>query len=630
MLRSRTRRRRRGVQRGSGDAGTKRARNDATGENNNKNNNNGEASSDANNASSYAYPSNNEEDAEAPPASMSTRLLEAMVERVQEVELNADAMKTTGDSLQFDARTHGFAALFVMDVRAGRVLEVLPSRAWASTSLHEVAFRTLVKQVLTCVCAGEAASLQLLQERFQSQGTTEENAMFKQKRTIAHGGTAVGDAQAFLAALQQGGVLEQDMATRVLRGIAYAAKRLPAHCSVCCRLRSAATVSDRHAGVCGRDLCTFQRIETTHHVDLQAAMATKGDGMGLLINSVLSATEDPRSGDLLYPVPIIYVKDASTGAEAGAGTGTGAGAGTGTGTGTGAGTGAATPASTNAQKIMNVQSRIDLRAMRADLATLLPLMPRLAALAVKRAPMHAFRTLLVQPLLQAAGASPADRDECAADLARVDRPWMVPPSIRRFVDRPDRLAQLLWWLACSVPLHFQSVGKAHTSFLQALKVPLAARLLRVWQPDEEVGSDDPAADAARLGACRVLPSRALLSVAAAGEAAETAEAAAPTAGFEQPTLMFHGSQGGNWFSILRRGWANLSNTEHMRTGAMLGPGVYFGDSWAVSLAYTKGAPQVVAVCRAPPDLTGTNYKDFGWAVTVQDASAVRPVYLCYQ
>jgi hypothetical protein len=48
---------------------------------------------------------------------------------------------------------------------------------------------------------------------------------------------------------------------------------------------------------------------------------------------------------------------------------------------------------------------------------------------------------------------------------------------------------------------------------------------------------------------------------------------------------FHGSDTSNWFSILRTGLKNLSNTKYMTTGAAYGPGIYLGETSKMSESY---------------------------------------------
>lgn len=50
---------------------------------------------------------------------------------------------------------------------------------------------------------------------------------------------------------------------------------------------------------------------------------------------------------------------------------------------------------------------------------------------------------------------------------------------------------------------------------------------------------------------------------------------------------FHGSPACNWFSILRTGLKNLSNTRHMTTGASYGEGIYLAESSSTSEGYSK-------------------------------------------
>lgn len=49
---------------------------------------------------------------------------------------------------------------------------------------------------------------------------------------------------------------------------------------------------------------------------------------------------------------------------------------------------------------------------------------------------------------------------------------------------------------------------------------------------------------------------------------------------------FHGSSMENWYSILRNGLRNLSNSQLMTAGAAYGPGIYASENYATSYGYT--------------------------------------------
>lgn len=82
---------------------------------------------------------------------------------------------------------------------------------------------------------------------------------------------------------------------------------------------------------------------------------------------------------------------------------------------------------------------------------------------------------------------------------------------------------------------------------------------------------------------------------------------------------FHGSDTGNWFSILRTGLKNLSNTKYMTTGCLYGPGVYLAETSKTSESYATmsegwehsmfgGQMRCVALCEVigrPVDRSGT-------------------------
>jgi ubiquitin-conjugating enzyme E2 Q len=49
---------------------------------------------------------------------------------------------------------------------------------------------------------------------------------------------------------------------------------------------------------------------------------------------------------------------------------------------------------------------------------------------------------------------------------------------------------------------------------------------------------------------------------------------------------FHGSSMENWYSILRNGLRNLSNSGLMTAGAAYGAGIYASENYATSYGYT--------------------------------------------
>lgn len=67
--------------------------------------------------------------------------------------------------------------------------------------------------------------------------------------------------------------------------------------------------------------------------------------------------------------------------------------------------------------------------------------------------------------------------------------------------------------------------------------------------------------------------------------------------------LFHGSSIGNWYSILRNGLKNCSNTKLMANGAVHGSGIYLSDSYHMSFGYSSGALYVIGVVQIyePPE-----------------------------
>lgn len=56
--------------------------------------------------------------------------------------------------------------------------------------------------------------------------------------------------------------------------------------------------------------------------------------------------------------------------------------------------------------------------------------------------------------------------------------------------------------------------------------------------------------------------------------------------FSQPYFLFHGSHVSNWYSILRNGLKNYSNSKLMQNGKAYGDGIYLSDSIAFSQSYS--------------------------------------------
>jgi hypothetical protein len=59
---------------------------------------------------------------------------------------------------------------------------------------------------------------------------------------------------------------------------------------------------------------------------------------------------------------------------------------------------------------------------------------------------------------------------------------------------------------------------------------------------------------------------------------------------------FHGSGLQNWYSILRNGLKNVSNTNMMTAGAALGTGIYLGKMSNISLKYSVGGYKIMGIC----------------------------------
>lgn len=56
--------------------------------------------------------------------------------------------------------------------------------------------------------------------------------------------------------------------------------------------------------------------------------------------------------------------------------------------------------------------------------------------------------------------------------------------------------------------------------------------------------------------------------------------------FSDGKLLYHGSSFGNWFSIIRNGLKNMSNTKFMSSGSAYGQGIYFSNNFNTSYSYS--------------------------------------------
>lgn len=57
--------------------------------------------------------------------------------------------------------------------------------------------------------------------------------------------------------------------------------------------------------------------------------------------------------------------------------------------------------------------------------------------------------------------------------------------------------------------------------------------------------------------------------------------------FKDSKLYYHGSPYGNWFSIIRNGIKNMSDSRFMTSGKALGPGIYLADNINIAIRYTS-------------------------------------------
>jgi hypothetical protein len=84
--------------------------------------------------------------------------------------------------------------------------------------------------------------------------------------------------------------------------------------------------------------------------------------------------------------------------------------------------------------------------------------------------------------------------------------------------------------------------------------------------------------------------------------------------------LFHGSDKGNWYSILKNGVKNMSNTKFQTHGAVLGAGIYCTTQLSIAMSYGK----YIAVLEVTGDIEP--FKK-GSAVYVIKTDLIRPRYL---
>lgn len=71
--------------------------------------------------------------------------------------------------------------------------------------------------------------------------------------------------------------------------------------------------------------------------------------------------------------------------------------------------------------------------------------------------------------------------------------------------------------------------------------------------------------------------------------------------FSKPYFLFHGSHVSNWYSILRNGLKNYSNSKLMQNGKVYGDGIYLSDSitfsQSYSIKYNKDDCIIIGICK---------------------------------
>lgn len=96
--------------------------------------------------------------------------------------------------------------------------------------------------------------------------------------------------------------------------------------------------------------------------------------------------------------------------------------------------------------------------------------------------------------------------------------------------------------------------------------------------------------------------------------------------YKERWYLYHGSNIGNWHSIIRNGIKNMSRTSLMSTGAVLGPGVYLTSDLSTAISYgmsgTMSCVSVVEIMEDP-----TPYKKNSTVYVIPNDKILLPRYL---
>lgn len=96
----------------------------------------------------------------------------------------------------------------------------------------------------------------------------------------------------------------------------------------------------------------------------------------------------------------------------------------------------------------------------------------------------------------------------------------------------------------------------------------------------------------------------------------------------KPEYLFHGSAIGNWYSIMRNGLKNYSNTKMMQNGAAYGPGIYLSDKITCSSHYSsQGSQNKLKIIGVVQILNKEKYKKTSSIYVVDDEEKIILRYL---
>jgi hypothetical protein len=452
-------------------------------------------------------------------------------------------------------------------------------------ALYERSFACFLAHVLRFVCTEgmepprgglAAAAAQMVQSR----ASTQVHAL-RAEVSAAEGAAAAAAAAEALVARLRPLCQPASAALRVLLAAAYARDHFAEHCAVCGRLRDESAAAGGGGGggaaaalappgapaLCGGDFCRYRQLLLLPHVDLFTELQLNG---GLQLQAVLALHALCLAGErrfaVLHPVPEAFLVDAGAAELAAMG-----------------------PLERAFAGACARPQRIDYGALRSGLMHLVTTEDFQALAALRSNGEVAAR--FVERALARAGVRARGLAAARATLkGALDAPFSVGWSLAELLEKdegggaraldadaaaappPPQLGRLdaeyllLWWVATALPFRFNRVPGDAAGLPQgvpeeAAGVPAGARVYeltpRAARAARAMGSD------AELGPEIAAPAAGRSRWAGAQQQAKPLAAAA---------YHFHGSNTGNWFSMLRNGVYIASGTFLMSAGAALGSG----------------------------------------------------------